>query len=901
MTSTEDDVTRPRPRIDRTVCMRRTTIICTLIFSGLLLTNLVGCSDDDDDDSRANQAQLFPQDGLLKASIRRTTNGVPHIRADNLASAAFGSGYAQAQDNVCLLAENFVKARSERALYFGPGPDNANIISDFSYKAQDIRSGAEAEFEQLTPESRALTEGFTAGYNRYVRETDPSTLPEACRNQPWVKPITPIDLYAHYRIVGQYASGAVFATGAVFVATPPGVSAEPRIIADTSTPGSSTAVRLMPAYEVAPAAARAVREQGADLDTGLASNAWGIGSEMSEQGKGALLANPHFPYTGSRRLYQVHMTVPGYLDMNGAGLMGTAIPLINFNQNLAWSHTVTTSSQFTLYTLSLKPGDPMTYIKDGQEKPITSKTFRIQVNNGTAVPTELEHTMYFSEYGPMVAADLVTDGGLPAWGSSNLAYTYRDANAQTTKLLDSWLQMSQASDLDSFKAVFRECGSTFWTNTIYADDQGNAFYIDSSSTPNLSAAAKDALNAKRAASPIFASLFNNGLILLDGSNSRDDWVEGQCRGLVPFEDKPMLQRQDFVQNSNDSYWATNPAQFLTGYSPLFGPEQVPLNARTRIGLKMLQNPLDPGFAAAPPAGQDGKFSSTDLIEVIYNNRSFYAELLLPELLERCALIGSMPVDTSTEETPGTSRAVDSACAVLAGWDGVYDSASVGAHVFRVFIGQYRNALPADFTTAFNTADPVGTPADPSAEARGTSDDLMLISLARGLDSLDSASIAYNVPLGSVQYYQPSGGVPPGGTAQDLLQSFPWHGGDGGVDGVFNAIGVVDSAVAEDTRFPRVSPPVIDDTAGLAKSPGVGWRIARGTSWHFGLEFTDTGPEAYGLLSYAQSTDPASPWFNDQSLRYSEKDYRKLLFTEADIQANLIPEASVELTEPLNRL
>ncbi|MAM88656.1 MAG: hypothetical protein CME36_15235 [unclassified Hahellaceae] len=48
MTWTDDETLhnlRPRPRIDRSVCMRRTTISCALIFSGLLLTNLIGCSD----------------------------------------------------------------------------------------------------------------------------------------------------------------------------------------------------------------------------------------------------------------------------------------------------------------------------------------------------------------------------------------------------------------------------------------------------------------------------------------------------------------------------------------------------------------------------------------------------------------------------------------------------------------------------------------------------------------------------------------------------------------------------------------------------------------------------------------------------------------------------------------
>ncbi|MFP3442557.1 penicillin acylase family protein, partial [Pantoea sp. SIMBA_133] len=83
------------------------------------------------------------------------------------------------------------------AKYFGPGPGDINIINDFSFKAQKILSGAEAEYPNLSSETRALIEGFTAGYNKYVKETESADLPPECRNQPWVKEITPVDLFAH--------------------------------------------------------------------------------------------------------------------------------------------------------------------------------------------------------------------------------------------------------------------------------------------------------------------------------------------------------------------------------------------------------------------------------------------------------------------------------------------------------------------------------------------------------------------------------------------------------------------------------------------------------------------------------------------------------------------------------
>lgn len=864
-------------------------------------TLLTGCFDGSSSSSGSSEPELdtnlFPADGKLEATIRRTEGGVPHIKADNLKSAAFGHGYAQAQDNVCLLAEAIVKARSERAKFFGPGPDDINVINDFSYKAQRILSGAKAEFPALSAESRALIEGFAAGYNKFVAETDPGDLPSECRDQPWVRSITPVDLFAHYRIVGQYASGALFATGAVFLAVPPEESPVPITVASNSTTGDAK----LPQRVVASAQIKA--EQIDDFqDMGLASNAWGIGKELSASGKGALLANPHFPYTGHRRLYQVQMTVPGYLNTMGAGLLGTAIPLINFNEHLGWSHTVTTSRRFTLYELTLKPDDNLIYLKDGKERPITSETFQIEVANGTPTPTILERTFYYSEYGPMLSANAVTGGGLPKWGDKGTAYTYRDANAGTTRLLDSWLQMSRAKNLDEFQQVFRDCGTTFWTNSTYADDQGNAFYIDSSSVPNLSKQALAVIAYKRNVSPEYDQLFQAGLTLLDGDSSRDDWVEGECNGLVPYENKPKLLRADWVQNSNDSYWSTNPDEFLTGFSPLFGPEESPLGPRTRLGISMLQNPLSTGPVspkAPEPAGQDGKFDAIDLINVIYNNRAWFADEFLDELRNRCADIGTTPVNLPG----GGSRTVNEGCEVLQSWDGLYNVDSVGAHVFRVFIANYRKNFDSDLTAVFDPDDPVGTPSTPSPTNAGKADDVMLQALAVGLKALDQVGITYDATLGSVQYYQPSGGALPGlaggslsgGTPVDLGPSFPWHGGDGSVDGAFNAVGVVTDAFAEDTRFPRVAPNVIDNTAGLSDVPGEGWRMARGTSWHFGLEFTETGPEAYGLISYSQSTDSRSPFFNDQSLRFSEKNYRQIWFDEEDIEANLIAQGELTIT------
>jgi len=857
----------------------------------LIGSGLVGCSDDDNV-STSNKSSPTPPaaspitspDGALSATIRTTTGGVPHIVAANLESGAFGEGYVQARDNVCIIADSILRATGQRAQFYGPGPGSINIITDFSYRALGLLDKATDRFDSLSPESQAMLRGFTAGYNKYVADTPAADLPGKCRSQPWVRAITPQDLYAYYELIALYASGDQFATGVTFSAAPPGVNPSP-------TPAQPAQIAALRALHLPDFAQIARTGTPASLglktdykERGMASNGWGIGGDMTENGHGALLANPHFPYTGNRRLYQSQLTIPGYYNVNGSALIGFVVPLIGFNQDVAWTHTVSTANHFAVYQLQLAAGDAMSYMKDGQAKPITSKTFQIEVANGTPNPTTLEKTFYYSEYGPMIAANLV-NGALPAWGDSPggqpVAFTYRDANADTAgQTIDQWLGMGRAHDLAEFKKPFQACGSVLWVNTMYADASGQAFYIDGTSVPRLSDDAVTAYRQRIAGSPLTAGLAAAGVPLLDGTTSRDDWVEGNCGGRVAYDDMPKLERRDFVQNSNDSYWATNPSAFLTGYSPLYGPTESLLSPRTRMGLKMLDHPTDAGLSNTKPAGDDGKFTGSEIINMLYSNRAYYAELLLPTLLDRCQTAGNTAIPAGD-----SSRSVAAGCSALAGWDGVYNTDSTGAQVFRVFVATYNPAYPATFTVAFDPADPANTPNTPVAATADPADDSMLQALAVALNKLDQGGIAYNAPLGDVQYEQQSAGVAPNGTAVASGPKIPWPGNQN-LEGGFNIVSVDTKNVDDGTRFPRVAPAsTIAGTGSLSATSGEGWLIGYGTSWHFGLDFTDTGPEAYGLVSYSQSDDPQSEHFGDQDTRFSNKNYRKLLYSDSDITAD----------------
>src|SRR5687767_11951254 len=82
-----------------------------------------------------------------QVTIRRDTFGVPHILADNETAAAFGHGYANAEDNVRTLGHLFLQARGEEAAHFG----EAVVENDFLIKQFHIHSGAAAGYAKSSP------------------------------------------------------------------------------------------------------------------------------------------------------------------------------------------------------------------------------------------------------------------------------------------------------------------------------------------------------------------------------------------------------------------------------------------------------------------------------------------------------------------------------------------------------------------------------------------------------------------------------------------------------------------------------------------------------------------------------------------------------------------------------
>jgi acyl-homoserine-lactone acylase len=776
------------------------------------------------------------------AEVRRTSYGIAHIKANDYGSIGYGVGYAYAQDNICMIADRFVSVRGERSRYFGAaGSDFAginNLANDFFYAYFNGDTAVlTAGLARMKPDVQAGFKGWVAGYNRYLKDTGVANLPAPCKGAAWVRPIDDVDMMRLVRSIAIMAGSAGNGSfiGAFAITNPPattsaatGKSAEEHEALDGLRNRD-----FLREYE-------ATRHE-------LGSNAVGLGADATDNRRGMLLGTPHFPWVGNLRFSEFHLTVPNQVDVMGVTVSGLPFLIIGFNKDVAWSHTVDAANHFAAYILALDPANPLRYMYDGQYRDMTTKTVTVQAlqANGSLVP--VSKTFYSTVHGTVIAAPPVF-----SWTKTSVV-SLADANLDNWRVADQLFDVNRAtSTVDIESALDRNLGIPF-LNTIAADKDGNAFYAVISAVPNVDRFQQSFCTPSAALAGGFArvafegtSFVGQSILILDGTRSAClpavDSASPQA-GLLPGKRMPRLHTQSYVQNSNDSYWLTNPAYNLYSFNvpAVVGivPEQQ--NLRTRLGVPQILARL------SNADGLGGNtFTLPMLQQIALSNRSYAADVFLPDLLTLC----------------GTDAAasVSSLCDVLRAWDRKFEMTSKGAHLFQEFFlnvvgGDTTGRFPTIanvYTVPFDFTNPLTTPrglniTNPTVAAA------LVNALAAAGKKITDAGLKVDAALGTIQFgiqLRDSGGT----------TIVPVHGGGGTPLGIYNSI--YSTLV-----------------------PGIGYIVNYGTSYIQTVQFTDTGVNAQAFLTYSQSTNPASPNFADQTARFAAKQWITLPFTESAITSD----------------
>jgi len=336
-----------------------------------------------------------------------------------------------------------------------------------------------------------------------------------------------------------------------------------------------------------------------------------------------------------------------------------------------------------------------------------------------------------------------------------------------------------------------------------------------------------------------------GLPVLDGSTSSCDWLtdkDAVQSGLFGPSHLPHVFRADYVTNSNDSYWLSNPAQPLTGFARIIGDEGTTRSLRTRIGLVMTADQI-----------KHGGFTRQAMQDMVFSNKQYAGILMRDSLVGLCRQYAQSTGYLPTSS--GSPVAVGNACDVLAKWDLRENTTSRGAVLFRRFFDRlsgypentayaYSGTSAPYWSTPFSSTDAVHTPA-----GLNTADPEASTALGDAISDLDEAKLPLDVSVGTVQYVEKNG------------VRYPIHGGTGDPNGDFNAIWTGWVAGHGMTQ------------------PDGGSSFVQVVTWHNGK-----CPDARTILTYSLSTDPTNPHYADQTRLFSNKGWVTDRFCAGAIKA-----------------
>ncbi len=225
----------------------------------------------------------------------------------------------------------------------------------------------------------------------------------------------------------------------------------------------------------------------------------------------------------------------------------------------------------------------------------------------------------------------------------------------------------------------------------------------------------------------------------------------------------------------------------------------------------------------------GKFSLDDVKRMKYHTRMLLADRVKPDLVKAARAAADAGEDLKR------------GLASLEAWDNNVSATSRGGVLFQRFWDTYREAVKEPFAIAWDAKNPARTPsglADPAQALRHLEDAVRWTRQNYGAEDVAWGDV-HRIRLGDLDL--PASGAP-------------------GEYGLFRVMG-----------FTRAAD---------------GKRLATGgDGWIMAIEFSKP-VRAYSVLAYGQTSNTASPHSTDQARLFAGHEFKKVWFTETEIQANL---------------
>jgi acyl-homoserine lactone acylase PvdQ len=281
-------------------------------------------------------------------SIYRDNFGVPHIFATTEEGAAYGMGYAQAEDRLEELLRQYRRATGTMSEVFG----ERYFRDDYRQRLWQHARMAREKYGDLSPKSRATIEAYQQGVRRYMKE-NPSHVPA------WAPEIEPWMCVA----LGRY----------IIWGWPEG-------------------------------------DAGGDLKRGgidpdpveyRGSNQWLVAAARSDRKAPIACIDPHLSWYGQFRFYEARL-YGGSLEYSGMAIAGMPFPVLGHNRYLSVAMTTGGPDAADCYEEEINPENPRQYMYDKKWRDMTVRAEVIKVKREDTV-VEQRVELEYTHHGPVVA------------------------------------------------------------------------------------------------------------------------------------------------------------------------------------------------------------------------------------------------------------------------------------------------------------------------------------------------------------------------------------------------------------------------------------------------------------------------------------------------------------------
>ncbi len=366
-------------------------------------------------------------------SIRRDSQGVPHIRAATIEEALFAQGYVTAQDRLWQMDAIRRLASGELSEIIGP----ATLTQDREARQLRVRRIAERAVALMPPADRRWLAAYARGVNAFL-DSHRRELPvefHLLDYQP--RPWSPADSFAvalqmHRQMTNSWEEDVKKA--------------------DLLEKGDPAKIaRLF-----------AIRTGREELP---GSNAWAISGQRTASGKPILANDPHLAFTFPSTWYQVHLQADG-LDVAGVSLPGVPAVIIGHNRRIAWGVTNLGYDVQDLYIerMDLNTGQ---YLTERGVAQAVAEEERIAVR-GQPVQTLRQ---WVTRHGPASIRQ----------GDRILALRWAAAEPESAQF--PMIDLNRAGNWTEFRAALERYPGP-GMNFVYADGEGHIGYQAAGRLPN---------------------------------------------------------------------------------------------------------------------------------------------------------------------------------------------------------------------------------------------------------------------------------------------------------------------------------------------------------------------------------------------------------------------------------